>query len=499
MKTRSVLSTTLLAACLVPALHAQVTLVEPGHVLIKHVDSVFLLDPSQAMLETAVPPSNIESIAIDPIGPQAGGLLYVQLIDPPMSANSLTTHVFSVSLPGGIVAPCVLFTGFGANGRGTDMHFDPATGSLVTEDENFAAGGRLATVNCTFGIGTYSFVTPPLFTGTGSFGMQFSSGVGGSDVPAGDIVFTGDLATNGIHSVTAGGAASVTHVPAASLPGGGDDLVIQRDGDWIWVGDFTNGILNVSPIPPHPAVASPLTLQGIFTAAGLPFVSGSRATVCDTTGDLYVSFSGGTGGSGIFRIDETLTTATLVLTVGLTTGTEGIQDLVVGPSSQPGPGVPRRSLYFTVHDSSTSSEQVWELDLPECCAPLMATATFRNAAPNPASYTTTPPVLGTTMTGSVNVGGTTGHAFAFLFAFDTPVVVVLGGGQVLLCLDFGSGELFSGAGLGPVAGPVAIFPVPIPNNGTLCGMRLCAQAVHLGGGVFPYALSNAQDMQVGSF
>lgn len=484
--------------CLLSAVHAQVALVEPGHTLVKHVDSVFLLHPSQSLLETAVPASNIESIAIDPIGPAAGGLLYVQLIDPPFSANSMTTHVFSVSLPGGSVAPCVLFTRFGANERGTDMHFDPASGGLVAQDENFSPGGRIATVDCTLGVGTYSFVSAPAFTGLGTFGMQFSLGAGGSDVPAGDIVFTGDVVTNGIHSVTAGGAGSTNHVPSASLPGGGDDMVIQRDGDWIWVGDFANGILNVSPIPPHPSVASPLNLQGLFTAAGLPFVHGSRATVCDTTGDVYVSYSGGTGGSAIFRIDETLTTATLVLTVGLVSGTEGIQDLVVGPSSLPAAGVPLRSLYFTVHDSATSSEQVWELDLPECCAPLMAIASFRNVPPNPASYTTTAPVLGSVMVGSVNVGGTTGHNFAFLFAFDTPVVVPLGGGQVLLCLDFGSGELFSGAGLGPVAGPLALFPVAIPNSGSLCGMRLCAQAIHLGG-VFPYALSNAQDMQVGTF
>ncbi|OFW00097.1 MAG: hypothetical protein A3F68_01485 [Acidobacteria bacterium RIFCSPLOWO2_12_FULL_54_10] len=85
------------------------------------------------------------------------------------------------------------------------------------------------------------------------------------------------------------------------------------------------------------------------------------ATVCDTTGELYVSYSGGFGGSGIFRVNEPLTTATLVLTIGLA-GLEGLQDLTLGRSSSGG----GNSVYFTVHDSLSSGEEVWEVTVPEC-------------------------------------------------------------------------------------------------------------------------------------
>ncbi len=91
-----------------------------------------------------------------------------------------------------------------------------------------------------------------------------------------------------------------------------------------------------------------------------------------------MSFSGNTGGTGIFRIDEALTTASHLVTISLP---HGLQDLVVGPStSEPG-----LSLFFTVHEfdplpagggggdfpaNDTGCEEVWELTIPECDAPL---------------------------------------------------------------------------------------------------------------------------------
>jgi hypothetical protein len=141
--------------------------------------------------------------------------------------------------------------------------------------------------------------------------------------------------------------------------------VVQPDGDWVHVPDFTGVMTAYSPAPPHLAAPSLLDISTVFTSAGLAFVWGSRATVCDVTGETYISYSGFPGGSGIFRIDEPLTTATHLVTLALHPR-EGVQDLTAGPSSS-GPG---GSLYFTVHDSGLNCEQVWELTLPECETPL---------------------------------------------------------------------------------------------------------------------------------
>jgi hypothetical protein len=387
------------------AAQAGVALVEPGHSLNQLVDSAVPLDPSQTALEAGcvggvfpgvcdtatglcvappgsvgfpctvdsdcdvLGPFDIESIGIDRA---AGGLLYVQLENPAGSFTSATTCIASVtrSVPGtvAIINPS---TGFGINERGTDLHFDPGSGLLVTQDQNWfntpAAAERIATVNPVGGAtGTYSLVTPGIFLGN-TFGMGFSAGLGGSDVLVGDIVFTADVTGNGLHSATFGGGASVLHeVPPGQA---GDDMVIQPNGDWVHVPDFTGVISSYSPIPPalpHPPagphVRTPsvtgLNVQGIFTGAFLPFVHGSRAAVCPTTGEVYVSYSGSPGGTGIFRVDPTLTVATHVLTIT----DEGLHDLVVGPSTS-GSG---NSVYFTIHDPNSAGEEVWEVTAPAC-------------------------------------------------------------------------------------------------------------------------------------
>jgi len=336
------------------AVRGGVTLVEPGHTLTQLVDSAFPLHPSQPALDAACAfgnQGNIESIGIDP----ATGTLYVQLS--PGGFSSANTCVFSVTGP--VVTLVNPSTGLGINSRGTDLHVDPITGLLVTQDQNVSPA-RIATIVPLFPglVGTYSFLSPPIFS-SGTFGMGFSAGVGGSDVPSGDIVFTSDVLANGIHSAFFGGGATTSHV---TPPVGGDDMVIQPDGDWVHVPDFDGVITAYSPAPPHVATLSPtgLNVFGMFVEVGLPFVFGTRATVCDTTGDLYVSYSGGIGGSGIFRVDETLTTATLVLTI---TDEDGLHDLTLGPSSV-GAG---ESVYFTVHDQASGGEEVWEVTVPECC------------------------------------------------------------------------------------------------------------------------------------
>lgn len=501
-------------------LSAQVVLVEPGHFLVQHVDSAIPLDPTQPQLDVTAPNGNLESIAIDPVT----GDLFVQLIDTSGAAPSLTTHVFRVV--GGVVTPVAINTGLGINERGTDMHFDTVTGLLVTMDDTFLLppppkAGRLMTINPASGaIGLYSNATLPVFS-SGTFGMDFSKGFPpGADVPPGDIVFTSDVAAAGIHSVTFAGPGSVTHVGGAALPGGGagDDMVVQPDGDWVWVGDFNNAITQVSPIPPHPATATLLDIATMAGAAGLPFTAGSRAAVCDITGDIYVSYSAATGGHGIWRVDEALTTATLVLTVGIVPGgpiTEGIHDLVAGPSSL-GIG---SSVYFTVHDLVTGGEEVWEVTATKCC-PVFA---ITNAVPDatglnaPASLMPFPPFNRPTLG---NLG--------FAMVVDEPAgicPITLGSSSFVLvgfapspapliwptfgCAPGLPGEFQIGFGVPPVAlGPVAwpgpglgaIHPLPVPLNWSLCGSQAFTQGIWLDfqGPAGPAILTTRLDLTLGS-
>ena len=125
-----------------------------------------------------------------------------------------------------------------------------------------------------------------------------------------------------------------------------------------------------------------------------------------------------------------------------------------------------------------------------------ASAHFRNAGANPASYAaTTLPVLGTTYVGTVDLAGTTGHSLAWLVGYASPLSATLAGGQVLLVNAFDAGgELL----LQPAkSGPLATFGVPVPSDVSYVGFRISTQALHVGG-VTPFALSNAQDLRLGS-
>jgi len=115
-------------------------------------------------------------------------------------------------------------------------------------------------------------------------------------------------------------------------------------------------------------------------------------------------------------------------------------------------------------------------------------ASFRNAGSNPASFTCNAPVLGASWSGTVDLS-TTGHTSAYLYAFAAQATTTLIQGQVLL----GSGRI---ARIGPLAGPLASFSFAVPNDPALCGLRLTAQALHLGT-VNPFATSNAVDLVVG--
>ena len=123
-----------------------------------------------------------------------------------------------------------------------------------------------------------------------------------------------------------------------------------------------------------------------------------------------------------------------------------------------------------------------------------AFAVFRNAGANPASYSTTLPILGTTVIGQVDLGGTTGHLFAGLVGYLTPLSFTLPGGQVLLVnIADPGGELLSQP---LVSGPLAVFPLVVPMDLSMAGTNLSVQAFHFLG-VTPYALANAYDMRLG--
>ena len=131
--------------------------------------------------------------------------------------------------------------------------------------------------------------------------------------------------------------------------------------------------------------------------------------------------------------------------------------------------------------------------LSSACA--TAAVDDRNAGINPRSYTAAEAFLGGHLEGTCDLT-TTGHQLAWFFAFESPSQVTLSGGQTLLCLDQGRGELLTGAGVGPFLGPKATFRLPVPSDASLCGTTLHTQAVHVLG-VVPFALSNAQDIRLG--
>lgn len=120
-----------------------------------------------------------------------------------------------------------------------------------------------------------------------------------------------------------------------------------------------------------------------------------------------------------------------------------------------------------------------------------AEARFRNAGANPASYSTSWPVLGTNLIGRVDVGGTTGHSHALLAAYSGAMTFALGGGQMAL-VDPTGPELL---GLPVAAGPMATFTVPIPSDVAYVGCEVFSQAAHFGI-VQPFALTNAVDWTI---
>ena len=139
--------------------------------------------------------------------------------------------------------------------------------------------------------------------------------------------------------------------------------------------------------------------------------------------------------------------------------------------------------------SFSGAVYVFDADGPD------ASVATRTAGANVPSYVAQPARIGSTWTGTVDVGRT-GHTAAALFFFLQPTLVgpVWNDHWLLVGSAFPAGELF---GLPLEPGPLATFQLAIPNSLDLLGRVLVSQAAHVGG-VQPIALSHAQDLTLGN-
>lgn len=261
-------------------------------------------------------------------------------------------------------------------------------------------------------------------------------------------------------------------------------------------GSSTNGA--------NPGALGPLVADYTIIGDGVPFAPAPAAYI---QGELtlptpviigdYNFFAGWTGFGWSYYWKENATDPLLAATAGGACATffspdpnTGTYDCLAsyvypsetGPylgSSTPSPGL--GSLYL----------ELWEED------PFPATIAFRNAAPNVPSYSCNPIIIGGTWSPQVLVVQS-GHTLGLVFGFDTPVSVALGGGQVVLVADGGSGELL---GFAPRPGPLASWSLTVPFDLSLVGRYVGTQAIAYGAGagVTTYSLTNAIDCTIGTF
>lgn len=221
--------------------------------------------------------------------------------------------------------------------------------------------------------------------------------------------------------------------------------------------------LKLRRLDPDTGATIAATSAPIWTGSGSP----SPHFAVDVSGKVFVS-NGGFANGELFAYDPDLT---LRWSLGVTNVNQG------------GPALGEDGT-LVVAGIGTNV-----LALRSSCQ-IAASTTVRDAPPNPASLTGTLPILGSTWTATVDLT-TTGHALAALLVYGGPLDVPLAGGQRVLC-DVTTPLLLSLA----QPGPTATFTAPIPNDPTLCGRAVCAQAAHVGG-VTPFALSNALDLVLG--
>lgn len=137
--------------------------------------------------------------------------------------------------------------------------------------------------------------------------------------------------------------------------------------------------------------------------------------------------------------------------------------------------------------------QFWRPRVATSCA--LASSKNRNAGLNAQSLTVSPPVLGGTFRATVDLT-TSGHGSAVLLAQLAPANLPwLNGFVILIDLQTPPGGILA---LPAGSGALAVFTFPLPNDPRGCGLPLYTQAVHFGGAVGGFALSNAQDVVFGA-
>ena len=117
----------------------------------------------------------------------------------------------------------------------------------------------------------------------------------------------------------------------------------------------------------------------------------------------------------------------------------------------------------------------------------------RTAGTNVDSFEVTAAPLGGTLNLTVDLT-TTGHASALIVAYFGKATLPFGTDVVLVDLFHPAGNVLP---FPAFPGPVVNLPLGLPNNPSLCGVVVYAQAAHVDA-VLPIRLSNAQDVFLGS-
>ncbi len=120
-----------------------------------------------------------------------------------------------------------------------------------------------------------------------------------------------------------------------------------------------------------------------------------------------------------------------------------------------------------------------------------ASVTTRTMSPNLNVYTATAPVIGQSSTFTVN---TSGFQFAMIIGVGTAVTRPLDNGYFAL-INVDSQILLS---IGPLAGPIATTSQVVTNDPGMCGVTIYTQAKLFNSGGGAFAVTNAQDLRIGS-
>ena len=129
-------------------------------------------------------------------------------------------------------------------------------------------------------------------------------------------------------------------------------------------------------------------------------------------------------------------------------------------------------------------------NMPPPCA-TTAAVSKRNAGTNLDVYTATTPVIGDSVTFTVD---TSGFSFATIFGVGNMSTRALDTGDWLL-INIDSPILFM---TGPLSGPTATTTEVVSNDPAMCGVRIYTQAKLHDVASRPFRLTNSQDLLLGN-